>query len=414
MRKRRIARARGNRLSIMRAIRRCDTQPLTRVLKPIATALWHCRRQPGGNSLAGAEFSGRQMEVGRIAAGSSRASRLDPFSLPVRFEAADEAADGRRRVVDLHRERVVVRRSVRGMRMALNLPVAAFRGVAIRLDRQTGRAADRDRRRARARRPGAVAAAVFFEHDATTSSPNGSPGAVYWACRCLSPSATAAFASRSRGLARYASKRRHGAGAGVAPSRAADPDLVAAPRGGNVSAAAIHRGEREIIARNRLRAVWLLRTTQRIQTDYVIAVLSSSTKLAAAIGSTRPRRVARMSLACSSGGSIKRQRDHVARRNERLTRLAELKANAAVHAGECLHGFDRIGNQARIEIERGLGQHLLDQGASGERRVAQRQRIGQAVAQPQVTAGKRVIGNHQRAQRLLDRGDDRHVFLGGG
>jgi len=76
---------------------------------------------------------GRQMETGRIAAGSSRASRLDPFSLPVRFEAADETADERRRVVDLYRERVVVRRSVHGMRMALNLPVAAFRGVAIRL-----------------------------------------------------------------------------------------------------------------------------------------------------------------------------------------------------------------------------------------------------------------------------------------
>ena len=85
------------------------------------------------------------MEAGRLAAGSGRAGeshrvsamgapmRLDPFSLPVRFTAADEAADERLRVVDLHRERVVLRRSVRGMRMALNLPVAAFRGVAIRL-----------------------------------------------------------------------------------------------------------------------------------------------------------------------------------------------------------------------------------------------------------------------------------------
>jgi hypothetical protein len=59
--------------------------------------------------------------------------RLDPFALPVRFEAADAAADGCRRVVDLHRERVVLRRSVRGMRMALNMPVAAFRGIAIRI-----------------------------------------------------------------------------------------------------------------------------------------------------------------------------------------------------------------------------------------------------------------------------------------
>ena len=73
------------------------------------------------------------MEAGRMAGGSSCVQRLDPFSLPVRFSAADEAADQRLRIVDLHRERVVFRRSVRGMRMTLNLPVKAFRGIAIRL-----------------------------------------------------------------------------------------------------------------------------------------------------------------------------------------------------------------------------------------------------------------------------------------
>ena len=85
------------------------------------------------------------MEAGRFTAGSSRAAgthrltamssplRLDPFSLPVRFETTDEGADERLRVVDLHRERVVLRRSVQGIRMALNLPVTTFRGVAIRL-----------------------------------------------------------------------------------------------------------------------------------------------------------------------------------------------------------------------------------------------------------------------------------------
>jgi hypothetical protein len=78
------------------------------------------------------------MQAGRVAAGSSRVSRLDPFSLPVRFEAADEAADEQRRVVELDRDRVVVRRSVRGMRMALNLPVSAFRGVAIRMNGNAG------------------------------------------------------------------------------------------------------------------------------------------------------------------------------------------------------------------------------------------------------------------------------------
>jgi len=101
--------------------------------KRIATAIWHCHGNRAATARQGPSFSGRQMEAGRIAAGSSRTSRLDPFSLPVRFEAADEAADERRRVVDLHRERVVVRRCVGGMRMALNLPVSAFRGVVIRL-----------------------------------------------------------------------------------------------------------------------------------------------------------------------------------------------------------------------------------------------------------------------------------------
>jgi hypothetical protein len=76
---------------------------------------------------------------GGLPAGSSRALRLDPFALPVRFSASDAAADGCRREVELTRERVVVRRAVAGMRMALNLPVKAYRGVAIRIG-ETGAA----------------------------------------------------------------------------------------------------------------------------------------------------------------------------------------------------------------------------------------------------------------------------------
>ncbi len=73
------------------------------------------------------------MRSGGMPAGSGRALRLDPFSLPVRFAASDAAADERVRYVELHRERVMVRRSLAGMRMALNMPVSAFAGVAIRL-----------------------------------------------------------------------------------------------------------------------------------------------------------------------------------------------------------------------------------------------------------------------------------------
>ena len=65
-------------------------------------------------------------------AGSSRALRLDPLSLPVSFSAHDIRADGGTRQVELHRERVVLRRAVRGMRMAINLRVNEFLGVALR------------------------------------------------------------------------------------------------------------------------------------------------------------------------------------------------------------------------------------------------------------------------------------------
>jgi hypothetical protein len=73
------------------------------------------------------------MRSGGLPAGSSRALRLDPYALPVRYAASDAAADERVRDIELHRERVVVRRAVRGMRMALNLPVSAFLGIVVRI-----------------------------------------------------------------------------------------------------------------------------------------------------------------------------------------------------------------------------------------------------------------------------------------
>ena len=65
-------------------------------------------------------------------AGSSRALRLDPLSLPVSFSAHDIRADGGTRQVELHRERVVLRRAVHGMRMAINVRVNEFLGIALR------------------------------------------------------------------------------------------------------------------------------------------------------------------------------------------------------------------------------------------------------------------------------------------
>ena len=66
-------------------------------------------------------------------AGSSRALRLDPAALPVSFAASDARADERLRQIELGRERVVVRRAVRGIYMRVSLKVAEFLGVAIRV-----------------------------------------------------------------------------------------------------------------------------------------------------------------------------------------------------------------------------------------------------------------------------------------
>ena len=65
-------------------------------------------------------------------AGSSRVLRLDPLSLPLSFDALDARADGGVRRIELHRERVVLRRAVQGMRMAVNVRVSDFLGVALR------------------------------------------------------------------------------------------------------------------------------------------------------------------------------------------------------------------------------------------------------------------------------------------
>jgi hypothetical protein len=65
-------------------------------------------------------------------AGSSRGLRLDPLSLPVSYNAQDTRADGGVRRIELHRERVVLHRAVHGMRMAINVRVSDFLGIALR------------------------------------------------------------------------------------------------------------------------------------------------------------------------------------------------------------------------------------------------------------------------------------------
>jgi hypothetical protein len=70
---------------------------------------------------------------GAIPAGSGRHLRLDPLSLPACFRAADAAADECVRLVELRRESVILRRSVRGARIKISLPIKVFRGIVMRL-----------------------------------------------------------------------------------------------------------------------------------------------------------------------------------------------------------------------------------------------------------------------------------------
>ena len=58
--------------------------------------------------------------------------RLDPLSLPQAFDAHDVRADGNVRRIEIHRERVVLRRAIQGMRMAVNVRVSDFLGLALR------------------------------------------------------------------------------------------------------------------------------------------------------------------------------------------------------------------------------------------------------------------------------------------
>lgn len=59
--------------------------------------------------------------------------RLDPFALPVRYMAADAATDERVRTVELHRDRVILRRRVRGVLVRFAVPVREFIGVTVQL-----------------------------------------------------------------------------------------------------------------------------------------------------------------------------------------------------------------------------------------------------------------------------------------
>ncbi|RDV04945.1 DUF6101 family protein [Undibacter mobilis] len=187
------------------------------------------------------------MRSGGCPAGSSRQERLDPFALPVAFATSDAAAGVR--VVEVHRERVVMRRSLAGMVMAINMPVAAYDGIALRLVRG---------------RPGAAATVeVSLEHKdpgltlPLYASDHGDDAIAEWQSWSKVLGLPMLFADESQtctagaylGAVRVSKvrprRRRHSS------LRRRRPMFLTRRKAGRaVDTMAIHRGEHEIIARN--------------------------------------------------------------------------------------------------------------------------------------------------------------------
>lgn len=185
------------------------------------------------------------MRSGGYPAGSGRAQRLDPFALPVRFAATDAAADDRVRDIELHRHRVVVRRQLSGMRIALNMPVSAFAGVGLRLMPSAPVVAV-----VLAHKDPGLALPLFVSEDADDamaewrawSAALGLPQLVEdeggWREPFARMGAIRVSSVRPRRRRRSALKRRR-------PSM-----LMRRARGELGADTPVHRGEREIIARN--------------------------------------------------------------------------------------------------------------------------------------------------------------------
>lgn len=168
----------------------------------------------------------RQIGAGGPSAGSSCTAQLDPHPLPIRFEARDHRADSGTRQIEIARGQVTLRRSVGGMRMAINIQLSEFAGIALRRidDRPTLILKHRDPSLSVALAQGEdTASDLAWQH---WSELLGLPRLV--------ESQSAEPAPRRR--RRNAIKARR-------PSI-----LMRRKRGSDLSTVSIHRGEREIIA----------------------------------------------------------------------------------------------------------------------------------------------------------------------
>jgi Family of unknown function (DUF6101) len=155
--------------------------------------------------------------------------RLDPFSLPLSFHAHDVRADGGVRQVELHRERVVLRRALSGMQMAVSIRVSDFLGIAVR------EADD-------------AQMLVLLHRDSSLTIPlsvSSDPDEIASAWQMWSDVLRLPRLAESAPCEPAARRRRHNA------IRERRPKFLVRRRAGGPSDPAnVHRGEREIIARD--------------------------------------------------------------------------------------------------------------------------------------------------------------------
>jgi hypothetical protein len=176
--------------------------------------------------------------------------RLDPFALPVRYAARDSRADGEIRQIELDRDRVVLHRRVAGIPMNVGVPVAEFRGVSMRMLPPEGE------------EPAAVA--VMLEHrDPALTVPvfvasDGSDAAAEWKswARVLG---LPLLVVEGDGALREPFRRMGGVALGTPSPRRRRRSALKRRRPSmplrrkvrhTLAEPAVHRGEREIIARN--------------------------------------------------------------------------------------------------------------------------------------------------------------------
>ena len=191
----------------------------------------------------------RQAASRLLPAGSSRTLRLDPFSVPLRFAPEDGSEAAPVRAIELHSDRVIMLRTLPGITMTVTLPMQCFLGVAIHMQALTDS------------QPGS--AAVVLEHAdsqlSVTLNHVSEVRDLAWEWRGWAKTlGLPLLVTQVDGSLRELLPRFGGIETGGPASRRRGRSLLKSRGGvqrlrrrtGSLASARVHRGEREIIARN--------------------------------------------------------------------------------------------------------------------------------------------------------------------